>query len=66
MFSLINSSLWSAGPLVGAVAIEFFGYVGLFVMAIGTTVISLVVMEFLYGEMGIRARLHPPTTPALS
>jgi len=58
VFALINSSLWSVGPLVGAVAIELSGYLGLFVMAIGTTVISLIVMEFLYGEMGIRARLH--------
>lgn len=58
VFALINSSLWSVGPLVGAVAIEFSGYLGLFLMAIGTTVISLVVMEFLYGEMGIRARLR--------
>jgi MFS family permease len=66
VFSLINSSLWSVGPLVGAVAIEFFGYVGLFVMAIGTTIVSLIVMEFLYGEMGIRARLNPPTAPAAS
>lgn len=63
VFSLINSSLWSVGPLVGAIAIELGGYLGLFAMAIGTTVISLVAMEFLYGEMGIRARLHrPPTT----
>ena len=43
---------------MGAIAIELYGYFGLFVMAIGTTVISLVVMEFLYGEMGIRARLQ--------
>ena len=57
VFSLINSSLWSLGPAVGALAIIFYGYFGLFVMAIGTTVISLVVMEFLYGEMGIRSRL---------
>lgn len=58
VFALINSSLWSVGPLVGAIAIELYGYFGLFVMAIGTTVISLVVMELLYGEMGIRARLQ--------
>jgi MFS family permease len=58
VFSLINSSLWSIGPLVGAVAIELYGYFGLFGMAIGTTVISLVVMEFLYGEMGIRSRFQ--------
>src|SRR5271157_122898 len=57
VFALINSSLWSVGPLVGAVAIELYGYFGLFAMAVGTTVISLVVMEFLYGEMGIRARI---------
>ena len=58
VFALINSSLWSVGPLVGAIAIELYGYFGLFAMAIGTTVISLVIMEFLYGEMGIRARLQ--------
>ena len=58
VFSLINSSLWSVGPLVGAIAIILYGYFGLFLMAIGTTVISLVIMEFLYGEMGIRARLQ--------
>jgi MFS family permease len=61
VFSLINSSLWIVGPLVGAVAIEFYGYLGLFVMAIGTTVVSLVVMEFLYGEVGILARRNRPT-----
>jgi MFS family permease len=54
VFTLINSSLWSVGPLVGAIAIEFAGYPGLFAMAIATTVVSLVVMEMLYGEMGIR------------
>jgi MFS family permease len=64
VFSLINSSLWSIGPLVGAIAIALFGYIGLFVMAIATTVVSLIVMEFLYGEMGIRARLNPPPTAA--
>ena len=58
VFSLINSSLWSVGPLVGAIAILLYGYFGLFLMAIGTTVISLVIMEFLYGEMGIRARFQ--------
>jgi MFS family permease len=63
MFTLINSTLWSVGPLVGAVAIAVAGYTGLFVMAIVTTIISLVVMEFLYGEMGIRARLRRPETP---
>ncbi len=54
VFTLINSSLWSIGPLVGAIAIELAGYSGLFVMAIVTTIVSLFVMEVLYGEMGIR------------
>ena len=58
VFTLINSSLWSLGPAVGALAIVLYGYFGLFVMAIGTTIVSLIVMEFLYGEMGIRARLQ--------
>jgi MFS family permease len=57
-FSLINSTMWSAGPLVGAVFIEFWGYAGLFWMAIATTIVSLATMEFLYGEVGIRARLQ--------
>lgn len=60
IFSLINSTLWSVGPLVGALAIVVGGYLGLFVMAVVTTAVSLVVMEFLYGEMGVRARLRPP------
>ncbi len=70
IFALINSTLWSVGPLVGALALEVDGYQGLFFMAIATTVVSLVVMEFLYGEMGIRARLQrratgrpPPAAP---
>jgi len=66
VFALINSTLWSVGPLVGAIAIEFYGYLGLFLMAIATTVISLIVMEFLYGEMGIRARLQRTPTEASS
>ncbi len=66
IFTLVNSTLWSVGPLVGAVAIEVGGYTGLFVMAIATTVVSLIVMEFLYGEMGLRARWQrrAPAPPA--
>jgi len=74
MFALINSTLWSLGPLVGAVAIQLGGYDGLFAMAFGTTILSLIWMELLYGEMGIRKRLTgstvapaapigPPLTP---
>ena len=57
LFSLINSTMWSVGPLVGAVAITVGGYNGLFAMAVGTTLLSLAVMELKYGEMGIRNRL---------
>jgi MFS family permease len=64
VFTLINSSLWSIGPLVGALALLVAGYEGLFVMAIATTVVSLVVMEFLYGQIGLRARLgRRPVAP---
>ncbi len=64
LFSFINSTLWSVGPLVGAVAISLAGTLGLFAMAIGTTVVSLAVMEVLYGEMGLRARLLGPRAGA--
>jgi len=64
IFTLINSSLWSIGPLVGAVAILAGGYLGLFAMAIGTTLVSLAVMEFLYGEIGIRSPRPPPPVPS--
>ncbi len=57
IFSFVNSTLWSVGPLVGAVAIALAGTLGLFAMAIGTTLVSLAVMEVLYGEMGLRAWL---------
>ena len=64
IFTLINSSLWSLGPLVGAAALLAGGYLGLFAMAVGTTVVSLAVMEILYGELGLRTRLHPPSAPS--
>lgn len=56
IFSLINSSLWSIGPLVGAVAIAFSGYLGLFAMAIGTSVVSLVAMEAIPGAREVPRR----------
>jgi len=67
-FSLINSTMWSAGPLVGAVFLAVWGYAGLFWMAIATTVISLAVMEVLYGEVGIRSRLmgEPADVPLVT
>ena len=61
-FALVNSTLWSVGPLVGAVSIALWGSVGLYAMIIGTTAISLALMELLYGEMGLRARWRGPPT----
>jgi MFS family permease len=62
-FALINSTLWSLGPLAGAVIIALAGSVGLYAMVLGTTVVSLLLMEFLYGEMGVGARWRRPPAP---
>ncbi len=62
-FALVNSTLWSVGPLAGALAIAFAGSLGLYALVIGTTVASLVLMELWYGEMGLRARGGRPPSP---
>ncbi len=59
-FALVNSTLWSIGPLVGAVTIALWGSVGLYAMVIATTAVSLALMEMLYGEMGLLARWRRP------
>ena len=64
VFALINSSLWSLGPLAGAVAIEFGGYPGLLGMAIGATLVSLVALQIVYGGPNVRGRLHRPPADA--
>jgi len=56
-FALVNSTLWSTGPMVGALMIALWGSLGLYLMILGTTILSLALMEILYGEMGLRARL---------
>ncbi|HZY91799.1 MAG TPA: MFS transporter [Thermoplasmata archaeon] len=48
VFGLVNSTLWSLGPLGGGVALSWGGTLGLFLFAIGTTVVSLVMLELLY------------------
>jgi MFS family permease len=63
-FALVNSTLWSLGPLAGAVAIAFWGSLGLYALVIGTTVASLALMELLYGEMGLRAWWRRPPVNA--
>ena len=63
-FALVNSTLWSIGPLVGAISIALWGSIGLYLMIVVTTVVSLALMELLYGEMGLRARWRgPPAAP---
>jgi|GEM_PF-441780 len=73
LFSVINSTLWSLGPLAGALTLEAAGVPGLFAFAIGTTVVSLVALEVMYltryrgpaaGGPG-RPGVVPGPTPAL-
>ncbi|MCI4330438.1 MAG: MFS transporter [Thermoplasmata archaeon] len=59
VFSLVNSTFWSLGPLIGGVVLGFYGASGLFVFAGVTAVISLIAVEGLY----YRAP-RPPPTPA--
>ena len=47
-FSLINSTLWSLGPLFGGLALEAGGSSGLFLFAMGVTVLSLLGVERLF------------------
>ena len=49
-FSLINSTLWSCGPLLGGFVITAAGATGLFVFAILATVTSLALLYALYGR----------------
>jgi MFS family permease len=48
VFSLVNSTFWSLGPLAGGIALTLGGKLGLFVFALGATGISLVAIELLY------------------
>jgi MFS family permease len=61
LFSLINSTLWSLGPLAGSAAFSLAGPVGLFGFSIGATAISLVAIEGFYVR-GSRGRKRGPVT----
>ena len=61
-FALINSTMWSLGPLAGAVAIQFAGLNGLFAFAVGTTVASVLLVFFLYRRRAFGRTLEPATT----
>jgi MFS family permease len=60
LFSLINSTLWSLGPLAGSAAFSLAGPAGLFGFSIGATVISLIAIEGFY----VRGRRGRPAFPA--
>ncbi len=49
-FSLINSTMWSFGPLLGGFVVTAAGASGLFLFAILTTSVSLVLLYGLYGR----------------
>lgn len=59
VFSLINSTFWSVGPLLGGFALALAGNVGLFVFAIATTVVSLLGIEVVYLARGRRGAPSP-------
>jgi MFS family permease len=62
VFSLINSTLWSLGPLAGSAAFSLAGSAGLFGFSIGATAVSLVAIEGFYVR-GRRGRKVSPTNP---
>ncbi len=49
-FALINSTMWSCGPLLGGLVDTVAGATGLFVFAIGMTAVSLALLYGLYGR----------------
>ncbi len=59
-FALINSTLWSLGPLAGGIAVQLAGPEGLFLFAIATTLISIAAIELLYI---LRKRREPGHAP---
>ncbi|HEV2316967.1 MAG TPA: MFS transporter [Thermoplasmata archaeon] len=54
IFALINSTLWSLGPLAGGLALELGGPPALFGFAFGTTLISVAAIEGVYRRPGRR------------
>jgi MFS family permease len=65
VFSLVNSTFWSVGPLAGGVALVLGGNVALFAFALGTTIISLVAIELVYLTRGRAAASAGARPPAL-
>ena len=66
VFSLVNSTFWSLGPLAGGLMLTLGGNNALFFFALGTTVLSLVAIEAVYLRRGWARRPGAPTPPAAS
>lgn len=56
IFTTVNSTLWSVGPIVGAVALALAGPPGLFAVALGLTAVSLFTVEGYYRTRRERGR----------
>ena len=61
-FSLINSTLWSFGPVPGGAVEAVYGPLGLFGFALAMTLVSLVAVYALYSR-GAGGRAVPPSGP---
>lgn len=62
IFSAVNSTLWSVGPFIGALALSLAGSTGLFAGAFGLTAISLAMVEGTYRARRRRAGGPPDAT----
>jgi MFS family permease len=62
VFSLVNSTFWSLGPLAGGAMLTVGGNDALFAFALGTTIFSLIAIEAAYLRRGWARR---PTRPAV-
>jgi MFS transporter, DHA1 family, tetracycline resistance protein len=58
VFSMINSTFWSFGPVPGAFAQEYYGNYGLFGYALMTTLISLFSVYLVYDRRAKKSELE--------
>ena len=63
-FSMVNSTLWSSGPLVGAIALSIGGSTGLFLMATLATAFSVAAIPILYRSKIFRKGTGPDPVPS--
>ncbi|HEV2519341.1 MAG TPA: MFS transporter [Thermoplasmata archaeon] len=58
VFSLVNSTMWSAGPFLGSLSLLLGGAPLLYAVAVGTTIASIIAIEGIY--RGPRGRTESP------